>query len=326
MDAVTERARSGVLACIPGVRVTAVESLGGHSGLTLAAHLDDGRRVVVKLSPPGRPARGRHDVIRQARLLEILSRVPGIRVPRILGSDAGEPQLAVMEWIDGEAREPILDGVGDDVSAADVSARARSLARMLAALHDVGPADVRPDANGDGEPTATPLAELERWKQVMDAVQPELRPLAGELYPLLRDSAPDAAPPVVVHGDFRLGNALCRGASVAAVIDWEIWSLSDPRVDLGWFLLFCDSADFPGNGHPAPGMLSADELLGVYEDARGVRVAGMRWFHALGAYKMSAIMGHNLRRHREGRRHDPYQEMLPPTILHLAERARDLLR
>ena len=50
------------------------------------------------------------------------------------------------------------------------------------------------------------------------------------------------------------------------------------------------------------------------------------WFLALGAYKMSAIMGHNLRRHREGRRHDPYQETLPPTILHLAERARDLLR
>jgi hypothetical protein len=30
--------------------------------------------------------------------------------------------------------------------------------------------------------------------------------------------------------------------------------------------------------------------------------------------KMAAIMGHNLRRHREGRHHDPVQEQLPPTI------------
>jgi hypothetical protein len=29
---------------------------------------------------------------------------------------------------------------------------------------------------------------------------------------------------------------------------------------------------------------------------------------------MAAIMGHNLRRHREGRHHDPDQEKLPATI------------
>ena len=29
---------------------------------------------------------------------------------------------------------------------------------------------------------------------------------------------------------------------------------------------------------------------------------------------MAAIMGHNLRRHREGRHHDPDQERLPATI------------
>jgi aminoglycoside phosphotransferase (APT) family kinase protein len=321
LDSVAERARTGVQAVL-GAAVTSLDDLGGHSGLTLAATLDDGRRAVVKLSPPGRPAAGRHDVLRQARLLQALGAVPGVRVPRILGSDAAAPQLVVMEWVEGEAAEPVLEQVGAAVTDEDVGNRARSLARMLAALHDVNP-----DHLGmPGEAQTDAAGEVERWKQVMDAVQPELRPHAGELLALLRDTAPAPAPPAVVHGDFRLGNALCRGAAVTAVIDWEIWSLSDPRVDLGWFLLFCDDANFPGVGHPAPGMPTADELLRVYEDARGVRVADSRWFLGLAAWKMSAIMGHNLRRHREGRRHDPYQEQLPPTILHLAERALELLR
>ena len=40
----------------------------------------------------------------------------------------------------------------------------------------------------------------------------------------------------------------------------------------------------------------------------------LAWFDALGRFKMAAIMGHNLRRHREGRHHDPDQEKLPATI------------
>ncbi len=40
---------------------------------------------------------------------------------------------------------------------------------------------------------------------------------------------------------------------------------------------------------------------------------------------MAAIMGHNLRRHREGRHHDPYQETLPPTILSLVDQGLEIL-
>ena len=41
--------------------------------------------------------------------------------------------------------------------------------------------------------------------------------------------------------------------------------------------------------------------------------------------KMAAIMGHNLRRHREGRHHDPDQEKLPATISRLIDTGTALL-
>jgi hypothetical protein len=71
----------------------------------------------------------------------------------------------------------------------------------------------------------------------------------------LLGSVPPPADPAIVHGDFRLGNALCMGGSVNVVIDWEIWSVGDPRVDLGWLVsggpvLLLDVLPQDGEGAP----------------------------------------------------------------------------
>jgi aminoglycoside phosphotransferase (APT) family kinase protein len=107
----------------------------------------------------------------------------------------------------------------------------------------------------------------------------------------LRATAPAPLPPVVVHGDYRLGNMLCEGDEVKAIIDWEIWSRSDPRIDLSWLLFFTDEA-----GHPVvtegtrSGMPSASEMLAHYEEHSGGPVADLDWFHALTRYKEAAAM------------------------------------
>jgi aminoglycoside phosphotransferase (APT) family kinase protein len=129
---------------------------------------------------------------------------------------------------------------------------------------------------------------------------------------------PAAVAPTLVHGDYRLGNLICSGAEPVALIDWEIWSTGDPRVELGWFLVFADGANFPGVGREVAGLPSAEELVAAYA-ADGRPVDDLAWFDALGRYKMAAIMGHNLRRHLEGRHHDPDQERLPDTIRRLID-------
>jgi aminoglycoside phosphotransferase (APT) family kinase protein len=107
----------------------------------------------------------------------------------------------------------------------------------------------------------------------------------------LRSAAPEPMANVVVHGDYRLGNMLSEGTEVRAIIDWEIWSRSDPRIDLSWFLFFTEEA-----GHPvvAPGvdsgMPSDAELLATYEEAAGAAVVDLDWFHALTRYKEAAAM------------------------------------
>jgi aminoglycoside phosphotransferase (APT) family kinase protein len=294
----------------PGLGVGRLARLpGGHSGLTYRLETDEGP-LVVKSVPEGQRAIGRHDMLRQARMIAALAPT-GVPVPAIVATDESEPAWFAMQLVEGESLEPVLDV--PEVPAPLAAARMVRAAEVLPALHDV-PLDKVPV---DADPL-TPLDELDRWARTMAAVPPELVPDAQRLHDLLVGSVPTAVTPTLVHGDYRLGNLLCNGTEPAALIDWEIWSVGDPRVELGWFLVFADGTNFPGVGREVAGLPTAEELVSAYA-ADGRPVDDLAWFEALGRYKMAAIMGHNLRRHLEGRHHDPDQERLPDTIRRLIE-------
>jgi len=283
--------------------------VGGHSGLTYRLETSAGP-LVVKSVPDGQRPIGRHDMLRQARMIAALA-TTAVPVPTIVATGDDEPAWFAMQLVEGDSLEPVLDDPA--VEPALAAARMLRAAETLPALHDV-PLDKVPV---DAAPL-TPLDELGRWARTMAAVPPELVPDADRLHQRLAASVPAAVAPTLVHGDYRLGNLICRGDEPAALIDWEIWSVGDPRVELGWFLVFADGSNFPGVGREVPGLPSADDLVQAYA-ADGRPVDDLAWFDALGRYKMAAIMGHNLRRHLEGRHHDPDQERLPETIRRLIE-------
>ncbi|MEV6235541.1 phosphotransferase family protein [Lentzea sp. NPDC051838] len=280
---------------------------GGHSGLTYTFN----GTYVVKAVPPGQKPVGRNDVLRQARVLRALQGSP-VPVPGVVAVDEEPPGWFAMEFAEGEAIEPVLDE--HPLTSELAHNRMVEAARVLRRLHDSGPVA--------GEPAVGVAGELERWSRTMHAVPASLRPGADKLLRLLGEDVPEDGPPVLVHGDFRLGNVLFTGITATAVVDWEIWSTGDQRVDLGWFLLFADHRNFPELGRAVPGLPSEEELLEIYD---GHELPAMAWFRALGRMKMAAIMGHNLRRHREGKRHDPDQERLPPTIAAMIRSAVDIL-
>ncbi|WP_158845650.1 phosphotransferase family protein [Saccharothrix deserti] len=286
---------------------------GGHSGLTYSVTSSTGR-YVVKAVPPGRRPIGRDDVLRQARVLTAL-RGENVPVPEVVAVDKRKPAWFAMEFATGDAVEPVTDE--HDLDPATARARMLALVAVLRRLHEV---------DLSGLPTDLPAptdarAELDRWSRTLHAVPAELRPGSDELLRRLAATVPGDLPPVLLHGDFRLGNALCVGDRVTAVIDWEIWSVGDPRTDLAWLLLFRDDTNFPGVGRPVEDLPTEAELLAGY----GPALPDMDWFRALGRMKMAAIMGHNLRRHREGRHHDPHQELLPPTIAAMIRTATEIL-
>jgi aminoglycoside phosphotransferase (APT) family kinase protein len=293
-------------------------------------------RVVVKVAPPGlAPVRNR-DVLRQARLLRALKGIPGVRVPAVLGEADGDPPLFVMSFVPGTSFEPRWDATAtapDALTPALVRERALAAARMLAALQTPEASELAPALAG--EPGLAPQEELERWAVLYDTVGEDLR---GEAEVALRRALKASAPPPiaarVLHGDFRLGNLLFDGAELTAIIDWEIWSLGDPRCDVAWLMHFCDPVmERRGvDARLAEAMPDAEATLGAYLDAAPDALVGpiesdLGWFRALAAYKLGATMAVLAKRNRRLPDPDPSLERAAQTTPAMLQRARrDLAR
>jgi len=286
----------------PGAAVRGVSPLtGGTSSLTFLVELDGVAAgetpVVLKVAPPGlAPVRNR-DVLRQARLQRAVQGGRRPLAPDVLFADPGAPPevppFMAMNLVPGECVEPVLSDDGQCPPADLVRARYFDAVRVLAQLHAIVPA-----ADGlGGEPVVALTDEVDRWTRAFVTLPPDMAGDYQRAAKALRASIPAALPPAVNHGDFRLGNTLCSGGQVNAVIDWEIWSVGDPRIDLAWLTFFTDDA-----GHPAvaPGTVAGTpagrEIVRAYEDAVGATMPELGWFDALTRYKEAGVTGLLLKR------------------------------
>jgi aminoglycoside phosphotransferase (APT) family kinase protein len=278
----------------------------------------------VKVAPAGVAPVHNRDVLRQARLIRALG-ATAVPVPEILYEDIGDPPavppLFVMSWVEGESFEPLFDVEPPDVAADVVSERLRDAACTMARLHRV---DL--DSLGLGhEPAGGPIDEVDRWCRTLQTVDPDLVPGWRAVHDALRATAPAPVPPAVVHGDFRLGNLLATVDRISAVVDWEIWSVGDPRVDAGWFLINADPQTYR-RATPFVGLLPPpEELARLYEDTLGHPLPDLVWFQALSCFKSAAtwalIVKHN--RRRSSPDHD--LEAMAPVLPALLRRARSQL-
>jgi aminoglycoside phosphotransferase (APT) family kinase protein len=303
--------------------VSAVTPLpGGASSLTYVGRCAD-RPVVVKVAPPGVQPIAHRDVLRQARVIRTLATTP-VPVPEVLFDDPGDPPdvppLFVMSQVDGIASEPLFDSneCGPETVVAE---RFRNAAATMARLHRV-----EPGAVGLGsEPVIGPPAEVERWCRTLETVDATLAPGWREIAAALQSSTPPALPAAIVHGDFRLGNLLASDDRIAAVIDWEIWSVGDPRVDAGWFLINCDPRTYRRSARYARVTPPLSELTAIYRDELGCEVPELDWFQALACFKSTAtwalIVKHNRRRNPPKTGLEAMATALP----RLLSRARELL-
>jgi aminoglycoside phosphotransferase (APT) family kinase protein len=278
---------------------------------------------VVKVAPPGLAPIAHRDVLRQARIIRALAGT-AVPVPEIIFEDGGEPPdvppLFVMSFADGTSVEPLFDA--DEAGpAAEVAERFRHAARSMAALHRLSPADL----GLADEPVVAPAAEVDKWCRTLSTVDPNVVPGWEAVADTLRGSTPPAIAPAIVHGDFRLGNLLADEQGIAAVIDWEIWSVGDPRVDAGWFLINSDP-DTYDRATPYRGMTPpVTELIEDYRKALAREASHLGWFQALACFKSTATWSLIVKHNRRRATPDPGLEAMVARLPALLTTAREYL-
>jgi len=224
----------------------------------------------------------------------------GVLVPRVFwhssDPDVLERDFLVMERIDGET-------IGRKIVARPDLEKCRAklpakMGRELARIHAIDPKPLdflmRP---ASGESPAT--AALERARKELDRVRGSHAALEIGLAWLL-ENAPSCGSPVVVHGDFRLGNVVVDETGLRAILDWEFSSIGDPHEDLAW--PFVRDWRFGVDQNRFAGITDGEDFLESYEaeSGRSVDRNALSYWEIVGNFRWALGCLTQARRHLSG--------------------------
>ena len=142
--------------------------------------------------------------------------------------------------------------------------------------------------------------EVDRFEGTYRAVTPEPHPAFELAFRWLRQHLPAGPDPMLVHGDYRIGNVIFGPEGVRAVLDWELAHIGDPMEDLGWICV--RSWRFGNDDKPVGGIGRREELWEAYEAAGGRKVDrdAVRWWEVFGNLRWGIICIGQARRAMEG--------------------------
>jgi aminoglycoside phosphotransferase (APT) family kinase protein len=137
------------------------------------------------------------------------------------------------------------------------------------------------------------LAFYERYFEWARRGQPQ--PVAETALEWLKRHLPADEPLGLCWGDARVGNQIFRDFEVVALLDWEMATLGNPEVDLGWWL-FVDEVSMKGNGIPGmerprlEGLPSHRETVARWEALLGRKALHLEYYKIFAGFRFAVIM------------------------------------
>jgi aminoglycoside phosphotransferase (APT) family kinase protein len=223
-----------------------------------------GAGYVLRRAPSSEMMAGRpfgHDV--EASLVRA-ARKAGVRAPEVVGELVESDALGtgyVMRRVEAEVNPSAI-------LANPAPSLITDIARELARIHAIAP---RADLAIPHMDTAQALADL---RTRFDAYGGD-RPIIALALKWCADNLPEPVSPVLVHGDFRMGNLMADADGIAAVLDWEIAHWGDAHEDLAYGCMTVWR--FGHVERPAFGVSDLDTYFAAYERESGAIVDRARF-------------------------------------------------
>lgn len=317
----------------PGVIEKAALLTGGTQNILLK-FTRRGRDYVLRRPPPHLRANSNETMRREARVLAALA---GTNVPHpgLIAACPDETVLGaafyLMEPVDGfnptQGLPPLHAG-----SEAVRHRMGLSLVEGIAAL---GALDYRTlGLEGLGKPDNYLERQVQRWQaqlasyaEYADWTGPAALPGVDRVARWLEANRPAVSKPGIIHGDYHLANVMCRYDSpeLAAIVDWELTTIGDPLLDLGWLLatwpLDDRQSDVGVTVQPWTGFPTAAELVEHYRPHTDRDLSAISWYGVLACYKLGIILEGTHARACAGRATREMGDRLHAHTISLFERA-----
>ena len=179
--------------------------------------------------------------------------------------------------------------------------------------------------------------QVDRWRSQLagygefaDWTGPQALPSVDAIAAWLERHRPADFTPGIMHGDYHLANVMYRPDSgdLAAIIDWELATIGDPLLDLGWVLATWPDGSgastvsvTPWEGFPTPA-----ELVARYGAGSARDLSAVDWYHVLACYKLGILLEGTHARACAGKAPRDTGDRLHSRAIHLFDRAQALIR
>lgn len=266
---------------------------GGQSNPTYFLTFDN-RRLVLRKQPNGDLLPGAHDVAREHRAMAALAGSPA-PVPKVVLLETDRSVIGtafyLMERVDGRI---FYDHRLPDMPREQRRELFFSTADTLAAIHAV---DWRAtELAGLARGGSFLERQVERWAKPWTGETGEPQTQGAAIADWLRANRP-AETAAIVHGDLKLSNAICHPTEpkIVAVLDWELFAIGDPMLDLAhtaasiWSTGPDEYGGVMGCDFAALGLPSEAEFLERYYAAAASPLRATRFHQVLALLRLAGI-------------------------------------
>lgn len=284
--------------------VTAELVSGGRSNLTY--RVTDGESVWVLRRPPmGTLTPSAHDMGREYRFVAALAGSGVPVAPAVALAD--DSVLGVPFVLTGFVDGVVLRTAEDLAAYSDEQVRSVGFALVdtLAALHAVD-VTTGPVA-GLGKPAGYLRRQVDRWYSQWERVRTRDLPDVEALHARLDATCPPESAASVVHGDYRIDNAILDAddpTRIRALVDWEMATLGDPLADLALHTVYGDPVFAPvldgSAASTSPRLPDTDALVERYVATSGREPRNWAFHRGLAYFKIAVIAEGIHERHVRG--------------------------
>jgi aminoglycoside phosphotransferase (APT) family kinase protein len=307
----------------------------GHSNLTfLLTRGED--RWVLRRPPRGDIIPGTHEMHREFAVMKAISDAGSpVPVPQPIELCRDETYIGapfyLMSYVDGIViRGPFPEDFDTPESRRAVGFE---LVDRLADIHALDWRAIGLEGLAR-KPEAFLSRNLRRMQEIYDAVRHREVAEIDRAGDWLRSNAPEQADVTLTHGDYKLDNVMLAPSPpprIVAVVDWEVATIGDPMVDIGWLLYFSPDAGNPaletiaGGATTSEGFPTRSELAQRYADRSGRSLDDIRFYCAMAGWKIAIIMETSNARFKQGMADDSMFAALDAAVPALAQRALDII-
>ena len=197
--------------------------------------------AAMRIPPPSAPAERDAGIVREWRIIEALNgtdvpHTEAIAVctdPAVLGRT-----FYLMGFVDGWSPMGMERGKWPAPFDTDLEARQGLAYQLVEGIALLSKVDWKAKGLEDlGRPDGFHERQVDRWTAFFERIKGRELPGFDEASAWLRAHKPLDYVPGIMHGDYQFANVMFQDgapARLAAIVDWEMGTVGDPKLDLAW--------------------------------------------------------------------------------------------